>query len=263
MGKVEARQNQILEILNKKKKISVDELSAATGISLVTIRKDLTALEQRRLLKRERGCAVLNEDTVMTARLAENYLAKQQIARKAASWIHDGDTILIESGSSCVLLADALAKTGKSVTVITNSLFLAGYVTQQTDRPPISRMRIILTGGDYLPESECMVGPVARASLAAFHAKYFFSGTDGYTTAGGFTGDSLLKAEVIRTMAEHAETTVMLAESQKFSREGAIALFDQNKLDQNEPEYLITEQMPGADILASMQKRKVQIVLAM
>ena len=89
-------------------------------VSQVTIRKDLDALEKSGIIIREHGYAVLNDSDDINTRLAYHYEIKQKIARKAAETIHDGETLMIESGSCCSLLALEIAKTKQEVTLITN-----------------------------------------------------------------------------------------------------------------------------------------------
>ena len=90
------RYNKILELLTKENKIEVNELSQILGVSNVTIRKDLDALEEKGIIKRGHGYAILANKDDINGRLAYHYEIKKRIATKAAELIHDGDTIMIE-----------------------------------------------------------------------------------------------------------------------------------------------------------------------
>ena len=131
-------------------------------VSQVTIRKDLDALEKSGIIIREHGYAVLNDSDDINTRLAYHYEIKQKIARKAAETIHDGETLMIESGSCCSLLALEIAKTKQEVTLITNSAFIAEYVRRYKN------IHVILLGGEYQKESQVMVGPITR-NLSLIH----------------------------------------------------------------------------------------------
>lgn len=120
------RYNKILELLTKENKIEVNELSQILGVSNVTIRKDLDALEEKGIIKRGHGYAILANKDDINGRLAYHYEIKKRIAKKAAELIHDGDTIMIESGSCCAILADTIASEKLDVTIVTNSAFIAG-----------------------------------------------------------------------------------------------------------------------------------------
>ena len=110
MRRKEDRTSQILELLVKEKKLEVAELSAHLGVSQVTVRKDLDAMEAQGLITREHGFAVLSSTDDIKGRLAYHYEEKRKIALRAAELVKDGDTIMIESGSCCALLAAALAE---------------------------------------------------------------------------------------------------------------------------------------------------------
>ena len=148
------RQTKILELLTQNKKVEVTKLSELLGVSQVTIRKDLDALSESGMLIREHGYATLNKSDDMNIRLAYHYEQKQKVAKKAVESIQHGETIMIESGSCCALVALEIAKTKKDVTLITNSAFIADYIRKHT------AIKIILLGGEYQHESQVMVGPI-------------------------------------------------------------------------------------------------------
>ena len=125
------RREEILALVSELKKIEVNDLAERLSVSKVTIRKDLDALEKRGLLHREHGFAVLNSQDDLNYRLALNYDKKVQIAKLAAKEVANGETIMIESGSSCAILAEIISKTKKDVTIITNSSFIAHYVSNE------------------------------------------------------------------------------------------------------------------------------------
>ncbi len=251
MGKVEDRRGRILRLLSERGQISVRELAESENTSIVTIRKDLTDLEEQRFIRREQGYASLNTDSAMTGRMSVNYEAKCRIAAKAASLVQDRDTVMIESGSSCVLLARELAKSGKHVTVVTNSVFMTGFVRKT------GNVSFVLTGGEYLPDSECMTGTLAVRAVRTFHARILFSGTDGFSREQGFTGDSLAKAEVIQAMAEQSDRTVVLAEQAKFRRQGAVSVFPDGS-----PDAVVTDCEPDAGVRAGLRERGIRILYA-
>ena len=104
-----ARTNRILEILTERERVEVSALAEELGVSQVTMRKDLTELERRDLIRREHGWAMLRSTDNIEGRLAYHYEEKRTIARRAAELVHDGDTVMIENGSCCALLAAELA----------------------------------------------------------------------------------------------------------------------------------------------------------
>ena len=176
-----ARTNRILEVLTERERVEVSTLAEELGVSQVTMRKDLTELERRGLIRREHGFAVLRSADNVEGRLAYHYEEKRTIARRAADLVHDGDTIMVESGSCCALLVAELAAAGRDVTVVTNSAFIAGYVRDAAS------VQTVLLGGIYQKDSQVMVGPMVRTCVEGFYVDLLFAGADGFSPRTGFT----------------------------------------------------------------------------
>ena len=202
------RQTKILEIVTEHNRIEVAKLAQLLQVSQVTTRKDLDQLEAKGLIKREHGYALLCSNDDINNRLAYHYELKRRIAQAAASLVRDGETVMIESGSCCALLADELCTRKRDVTIVTNSAFIAGYVRR------LPTAKIILL----------MVGPVARQCARNFFVEKLFIGADGFRKESGFTGNDLLRAETVRDMAGQADKVIVLTESSKFSRQGVVTL---------------------------------------
>jgi DeoR/GlpR family transcriptional regulator of sugar metabolism len=212
------RTNQILELLTDEERVEVAELSLRLGVSQVTIRKDLDELEQRGIIQREHGCAVLRNGNDLSARIAYHYESKKKIAEKACELVQDGDTIMIENGSCCALLADTLTDTHKDLTIITNSAYIASYLREKRS------VQVVLLGGTYQPDAQVMVGPMVRQCAENFWVDLFFIGVDGWSLRSGFTNQNQMRAQAVRDMAAQAEKVVVLTESEKFNRHGTVPL---------------------------------------
>ena len=218
MRRKEDRTNRILDLLVKEKKLEVAELSAHLGVSQVTVRKDLDAMESLGLIKREHGFAVLSRTDDIKGRLAYHYEEKRKIALRAVELIKDGETIMIESGSCCALLAAALTEIRSGLTIITNSAFIADYIRQSSD------FEIILLGGIYQQDAQVMVGPMVRQCVENFWVDRFFIGVDGWSTRAGFTNQDQMRAQAVRDMARQSDQVIILTESEKFSKHGTVPL---------------------------------------
>lgn len=212
------RTNKILELLTQENRMEVSLLAERLSVSQVTVRKDLDALESRGIIKREHGFALLCSVDDISGRIAYHFEEKRKIARKAAEMVHDGDTIMIESGSCCALLADELTAQKKDLTVITNSAFIAGHIRRK------SNFQIVLLGGIYQQDAQVMVGPMIRQCAENFLVGLFFIGADGYHPQIGFTNRDQMRAQAVRDMARQSEQTIVLTESEKFSRQGVVPL---------------------------------------
>ncbi|HEY8804562.1 MAG TPA: DeoR/GlpR family DNA-binding transcription regulator [Clostridium sp.] len=213
------RYAKILELVNESGRIEVTLLSEKLAVSQVTVRKDLAILEGKGLLKREHGYAVMISSDDISNRLAYNYDVKRKIAVLAANLVENGETVMIESGSCCALLAQELATNKRDVTIITNSAFIASYIR---DCP---YGKVVLLGGDYQTESQVVVGPVTRKCIESFYVDKLFVGTDGFTEKAGFTGNNHMRTETVRTMAKNANKIIVLTESRKFSMQGVVSQF--------------------------------------
>lgn len=211
------RHTRLLNIVNRRKRVAVTELAQELEVSEVTIRKDLNLLEQKGLLRREHGFAAMIASDDIGNHLSFNYDWKRRIAHRAAETIHNGETVMIESGGCCALLAEELAGNRRDITIITNSAFIAGYIRKQPNA------HIILLGGEYQNESQVMVGPMIQTCIRNFYVNKFFIGIDGWNQAG-FMSNDLMRAEAARTMAEHAQQNIILTESAKFQQTGVVPL---------------------------------------
>ena len=241
------RYTKLLEIVNENKRIEVSKLAELLNVSQVTIRKDLGALEEKGLLKREHGYAVITSSDDINSRLAFNYDIKRKIAHLACELVNDGETVMIESGSSCALLAEKLAYNKKDITIITNSTFIAAYIRE-------GNAKVVLLGGDYQPESQVVVGPLTRKSVKDFFVDKLFIGTDGYNSKTGFTGKNLMRTETVKAMAENANKIIILTESSKFSERGVVSQFTPQEVD-----YVLTDSKIPKDILDDLKKEKIEV----
>lgn len=218
------RQSQILDLLEKNKKMEVTKLSELLNVSQVTIRKDLVILENSGIIVREHGYARLNESDDINNRLARHYETKQKIAKLAVESIENGETVMIESGSCCALVALEIARSKKDVTLITNSAFIADYIRK------IGSVKVILLGGEYQNESQVMVGPLTRKCVEAFFVDKLFIGTDGFTIETGFTGNDYMRSEAVKDMAKQASRVMIVTDSDKFSQKGVVNLIEIEKV---------------------------------
>jgi DeoR/GlpR family transcriptional regulator of sugar metabolism len=211
------RFSQILELLTDQKKIDVVKLSKLCNVSQVTIRKDLDILEEKGLVKRIHGYAEINNADDINGRLAYHYDEKMKIAQKASELVHDGDTIMIESGSCCALVASILSNTKQNLTIVTNSAYIAESLRN-------TQTNVILLGGIYQKDSQCLVGPMISDTVKNFHVQYFFIGADGYSSRTGFTNKDQLRAQAVRDMSQSCDTVVVVTESEKFNHIGTVPM---------------------------------------
>lgn len=212
------RQTKLLDIVNREQKISVTELAHRLGVSEVTIRKDLTSLEQKRLLHREHGFAVMSATDDVLHQLSFNYERKQRIAVMAAKTIKSGETVMLGDGACCTLLAEEIVLHKSDVTIITNSAFLASFVRKYPNA------HVILLGGEYQNDAQVLVGPLIKDYAARFSVDKLFVSPDGFNEKGFMVSD-LMRSEAIRAIAENAGNVIVLAEGATLNRKSHVLAF--------------------------------------
>jgi len=218
------RHTKILTVLAKNQKIEVATLSEILKVSQVTVRKDLDFLEDKGMIRREHGYACLDINNDVRKRMVFHYGVKKRIAKAAAATVRDGETVMIESGSCCALLAEELASTKKDITIITNSAFIANYIRQAP------HAKIILLGGYFQADSQVTVGPMTKKCGEIFFADKYFIGVDGFSPKFGFTGKDHLRVQTVMDLAEFSRGIIVLTESEKFWHQGVLRLAQMDRV---------------------------------
>ena len=218
MDTMSTRQLTLLESIVGAGRIAVAELAGIARVSTVTIRKDLDDLEARGLIRRERGVAMLVSPDDPAGRLAYHYAEKVRIAAAAAATVNDGETVMIEAGSCCAILAEQISIQCTGITIVTNSAFIA----QRLGAHPM--VSTVLLGGEQQHDSRVLVGPMVELCARQFIVDRLFIGTDGFTPSLGFTARDYMRATAVRALASRAERVVVLTESEKLGRHGPVPL---------------------------------------
>lgn len=217
-----ARQTTILELLEARGRVSVAELAKTLEVSEVTVRKDLQELESLSLLKRVHGGATLAHRSKYNLSLGDKIgrlaTAKLAIAREALKLVHDGDTLLLDAGSTTLALARLLPGRFRGLTVVTNSLPIIAELSR------CERFELISLGGMVRLHSLAMIGPLTVAGLKRLHADRAFLGATGATVARGLCTPNIIEAETKAAMVEAASERVALIDHSKL-QEASLAPF--------------------------------------
>ncbi|WP_068269145.1 DeoR/GlpR family DNA-binding transcription regulator [Caviibacter abscessus] len=213
------RRDQILDLIVSEGKISVVDLAEKMRVSQVTIRKDLDYLVSKGLITREYGYALTLSNDDISNRLVHNYSIKLKIAKLAAQTVSDGEIIMIESGSTCALLAEELCKTKKNIKIITNSIFIANFLREYRN------VDITILGGEFQSISQVNTGPITRLCAEQYMVDKLFLGVDGFDEKFGFFGADILRTYAVKDMSECAKKVIVLTTSEKFKERGLVKLF--------------------------------------
>lgn len=215
--KIDIRRKKILEHLYSVGKVSVMELSSLLNVTPVTIRNDLTILEQEGCLMRVQGGAVqiptaMREysDTAGTDVFQEQ---KKAIAAAIVRMIRDGDTLFMNSGTTCEHIADALSAR-RNLNIVTNSLRVA------TRLGTISSFRVLLVGGQINARYGFTHGGDAQEQLSKYQADWAILSVDGVSVRGGITTHHAEEAVIDRMMVNNAKQTLIAADASKIGRAG-------------------------------------------
>jgi DeoR/GlpR family transcriptional regulator of sugar metabolism len=192
----------------------VAELAELTGTSEMTIRRDLETLAEQGLLERCRGGArsllLRGEEPPFALREHDGLEAKQRIAAAVAGMIADGEAVVIDSGTTCLEVARALAH--RRLTIMPLSLHAANALVGAP------QLRLILPGGEPRPGELALTGPLAEASLAALRFDTAVIGCCGLNASNGLTAYDLPDAAIKRAAVASAHRVIAVAEAAKFAR---------------------------------------------
>lgn len=222
------RQEEILQILEEHHSMSVKKLAKVLYTSEATVRRDLNALERMGLVHRIYGGVVLakyaNSDMPLFVRKQENAGEKELIAARAAALVPEGSTVILDASSTTQHMVRFLAGY-KSLTVVTNGLKIAEGFTD-------SAVKVLCTGGRYLPENASFVGYQAIEMLEGIMADFLFFSSQGLSEEGEITDNSEEETAVRRTMLRRAKTKIFLCDGSKLGRKSLYRVCAAEELQQ-------------------------------
>jgi len=250
--KAALRRDVIRRAIEVNGRVSIADLRNRLSVSEVTIREDLKKLEQRGELTRVRGGAVASQNGGVEQSLEEmstaNRAQKMAIAAHAASMIKDGQTVIIDVGSTTSELAKVLSPHLGRLVVITNGLNIA--LTLE----PLPGVTVIVTGGTLRPLQHSLVAPMGTILLDRLRADIAFLGCNGVDSRRGFTNTNIAEAEIKQAMLRSAERTVFLADSSKVGSVASAFVADIASVD-----VLITDNGANQAVLRNLRATGLEI----
>ena len=239
--------------LEQKEEVIVTELSRETGISEVTIRKDLTILQNRNLLIRTRGGAMRkpvenqNEDTAISKKRMFNFREKERIGEEAVKMIKEGDFIMLDSGTTTLEIARHLDKF-HNLRILTNSMNVA------TELMNYKRFDVVLLGGNIRVNSHSVVGPLALSVLHNFSGYKLFLGVDSFSIENGVSTPSLEEALLNQLMIQQAGKVIAVFDSSKFNKRSFVHIANANELD-----CIITDSAIPAGLSSKLKNAGIEV----
>ncbi|HEY6708514.1 MAG TPA: DeoR/GlpR family DNA-binding transcription regulator [Actinomycetota bacterium] len=252
----EVRQDRMAGIILDEGFARVTDLAGRFGVSAVTVRADLSALEARARVRRVRGGAVpLGErERPFESSQWEAPVQKSSIGVRAAAMIADGDTVILDVGTTTTAIARALVlRTDlRDVTVVTNGLNIALEL-----EPAAPRISVVVTGGTLRPLQHSLVNPLGTVLLERLRASVAFVGCNGVDPEVGVTNVNLPEAEVKRAMLLAARRRVIVADGSKV---GEVELA--KVCDIEEVHLIITDPSADPEVLTEIAAAGCQVELA-
>jgi len=251
--KIDLRRKKILELLHQDGQVRVSQLSDALDVSEVTIRNDLSALENDGFLQRIQGGAIqtvkdfYHYDSLL--RSLDKSAAKKQIAIAAAALVNDGETLLINSGSTTLMTAIELSNQKKNLNIVTNSF----PVAMEFGAHPSSR--VIMLGGEINTQYTFTYGKDAQEQLRRYKADKTILSIDGICPDNGLTTFHAEEAAIDYMMMERSRETVIVADSSKYRHESFSHISDIEKVH-----YWVTDSNIEPEAFRVMENSGVKIV---
>ena len=246
------RRNDILERLQKEKRVVVSELSQAYQVSEETIRRDLEKLENDGLVIKSYGGAVLNEHSIFdlpfNIRKNQKIVEKQKMADLIVGMVRDGEAIMLDASSTDVYIAKAL-KEKKKLTVITNSVEI---IVELFDMPEWS---VISTGGVSREKSFALVGPHTDRMIQSYHVDKAIISCKGLSLEAGITDSDEQDANSKKMMLGSAKERILVADSSKFGEIAFTKVAEWTDLTK-----IVTDRKPGGQCLQEFEKNRIECI---
>ena len=253
---VEERRRLIVEKVNKQGRATVEELGHAFNTSTVTIRADLEALARQGALARAHGGALpvhapVSNDTPLNIKETRRHAQKLRIGHAAAQLVRDGETIILDSGSTTAEIARQLRQMKlESLTVITNALNVA------LELSGLAHVRVMMLGGLLRQTSYSLVGPDAEHTLGKLSADRLFLGVDGLDPAVGVTTPDPLEASLNALMIRVSRQTVAVLDASKLGQRSLSVITPVNRLHR-----VITDTSASAETVEALRAAGVEVQL--
>jgi DeoR/GlpR family transcriptional regulator of sugar metabolism len=247
------RLDQIASLLHEHGRVAVVDLSERFGVSPMTIRSDLAALEQQGLVLRTHGGALLKpESSLEPAFLLRKDLhqaEKERIGQAAASLVQDGESIVLDASTTAWQVARQL-KDRNELTVVTNGLFIA---LELLDAPGVT---VVMPGGALRSGSASVVGDVGACLLERYHVQKGFFGARGFTLHEGLTDVNQYEVDLKRLMVKHSKEVIGIVDGSKW---GQVAFATFARLD--EVDRFIVDDGAPEEMVTTLQQLGIKLML--
>lgn len=250
-----------MDLLGKTGEVSANKLADSLGVSVWTIRRDLSVLEERGVLLRRYGGASLveandavchlDEPNSVQAPTAENQDAKRRIGITAARLLHPRERVALAGGSTTLEVAKGLKNHHFKGEIITNALDIALELSEEQD------IHVVCTGGDVQPRYRTLVGAVSERMLKLQYFDVAVIGVSGVSVRHGITVNSQVNATALELMVDHSCRTILVIDSTKLGRVSFASLTLTAPID-----FLVTDEPLPYEYNRYFQAMKTRVLIA-
>ena len=248
---VEERRQLIVECLNVDLRTTVTQLSKKFSVSPATIRSDLRELESLGLLKRTHGGAVSNIKTNYELNSYQKEVKhveeKKKIAQAAAKYIHENDTVALDTGTTAFELAKLLVSF-KNLTVVTNDLQIASFLECH------SSTNIIFVGGWVRRNFHCTTGQIAVDTISGLNVDKSFIAANGFDLRKGLSTPNPETAYFKKKLIEIASQVIVIADSSKCNKVSFVKFADISDID-----IIVTDNKMPNDVVKALEKENINV----
>lgn len=242
-----------MRIVRERETVSINDLAIALGVSLETIRRDVAPLTEAGTLIKMHGAVSLPPDAVeapIRIRTNENMAEKLAVARQMAARIADGDTVMMDTGSTSSLLARTLL-TKKNLTIITNSADIVGILAGHNGNS------LFLAGGQVQATNLAAVGQTAIDFVSRFKVQHAIITIGGVDARLGLTDFTIAEAEFARAVLACGAERIVVTDHTKFDKAALVKVCDLDGIDR-----IVTDAAPSPELAGALRRAKVIVDIA-
>ena len=247
------RQKHLLQLFEKRERMTVAEVCQLTHVSEATARRDLNSLAQEGKIQRFFGGALIMKKAApeepILRRTHEQEAEKERIGKAAAAQVNNGDTVFLGSGTTVLQVARNLA--GRSLTVITNSLPIINLMADWAE------INLISIGGQFRVSERSFIGHIAEQALRDLRADKVIIGIHAVSLEHGLTNDYLSETMTDRTILQIGQKVIVVADHTKFGRVSTVHVAPVEKAH-----TIVTDILVEKEYLDLLKEKQIKVILA-
>lgn len=245
------RQAEILQAVRRTGSSSIVDLAEQLDVSTETIRRNIKPLVEKGSVLRFHG-GIMDPDHLeeppFERRMQIHEAGKRRVANLVAEFVQDGDSLILDNGTTTAYVADALANRNRLV-VVTNSAEIACRLASRNGN------RVFMAGGELSGDDASSFGPASLEFLKQFKVRYAFISVGGITNRGDLVDFHLFEAEFSRTAMNQADETWVIADHSKFGRDAPVRVCELSEID-----TIVCDSEPSAEFSRRCRESDVRII---